>query len=765
MSLVRLMALCVLFPALTQLSAWGLTLTKDGVTDYVIVPADPENAVQKNAANELRKYLKLVTGADLAIQSAGDAGPHRILVGLSEAAHGMAPDVAWEKLQPDSIVIKTHGDDLILAGGEPRGTLYAVYTFLEDVIGVRWWTSTEQFVPRKATLEINALNIVYTPGFVFREALYNDPTRHPDFAAKLKLNGHWNRIPPELGGHLEILGFCHTFYELLPPKTYFKEHPEWYSQIKGKRVAANAQLCLTNDEMRAELTRRALEWIKKNPHAGYISISQNDCLGPCECEKCQALEKQEQSPAGPLIHFVNRVAGDIAKEYPDIQVETLAYQYTRKPPAHVRPASNVRIRLCTFECMFNKPLTDPVNSAFAQDIRNWRNITPNLLVWDYVTNFTNYLSPHPNLNVLAPNLRFFKQYGVTGLFEQGDSACPMGDFVRLRAWLLAHLLWNPDADEGRLRHEFMAGYYGAAAEPLEEYLTLIQRAAQGARVGIYNLDYSFMTLQDMNQATQIMDRAARAVADDPVLATRVRRERLSLDSLWVLRYVWLKREAGLLGQPFNGPSDPVAFTETLIKALHEFGGENPQINEGGKSFKVYETIFRRLALLASLVEKPENVPEMCRSLAADDWWQMQDQDVKVLDNHDNIKSIADPLASDQSAIVMPGGVTVWYVQFHLPSDMVRVWKGPIHVYASVRVEAKSSDGTACTVGIHDSANKKSAVTKSLPIRQFADGAYHTIDLGEPKLSTDACFWIVPGSSENVRNIYIDRIWLIRSEKK
>lgn len=766
MSLVRILVVFATFYITMPFHAFGMTLATDGTTDYVIVPGDAKNPIHKSAAEELQKYLKQITGAEFPIRASGDATGHRIIVGYSETLRSKTADVTWSKLSSDSIIIRTSGDDLLLAGGEPRGTLYAVYTFLEDTIGVRWWTSTEEFVPRKTTLQIPDLNTTYTPAFSYREAYYRDPGTNPAFAVKLKLNGQWNRIPPELGGHYEILGLVHTFYRLLPPEKYFKEHPEWYSLIRGKRTTNNAQLCLTNDDMRKELTRCALEWIKKKPHAGYISISQNDFNGgQCECDACRALELQEHSPAGPLIHFINKVAADITKEYPDFKVETLAYQYTRKAPEHVKPAPNVLIRLCTIECMFNRPLTDPVNRSFAQDIRDWQSITPNLFVWDYVTNFSNYLSPHPNLHVLAPNLRFFRQHGVTGLFEQGDIACPVGDFVRLRAWLLAHLLWNPTAVEDRLRNEFLRGYYGPAAEPLNEYLSLIQRSARDAVVGCYNKDYSFLTLQDMNLAETILNHAAEAVADDPVLAARVRRERLSFNSLWILRYEWLKREAKISGVPFGGPSDPVAFTDTFIKELREFGGDNVPLYEGAKSFDDMEKIFRAKALLASHLGRQQLAPAECGSLATDDWSQIQDQEVRIIGNQKEVKMVTDPLASDQSAICMPGGFKAWYVQITLPADMLRLWKGPIHIYASVRVEATSSDGTACSAGIYDAWNKKGIVTQNIPISHFPDGTYHTIDLGEPKLNGDSFFWMTPGNSENVKNIYIDRIWLVRGGKK
>jgi len=81
---------------------------------------------------------------------------------------------------------------------------------------------------------------------------------------------------------------------------------------------------------------QAIERLRKASDPTIISVSQNDNSRNCQCENCRAVEKKEGSPAGLLIHFVNRVAEDIEKEFPDVLVETLAYQYTRKPPRFAR---------------------------------------------------------------------------------------------------------------------------------------------------------------------------------------------------------------------------------------------------------------------------------------------------------------------------------------------------------------------------------------------------------------------------------------------
>jgi len=70
-----------------------------------------------------------------------------LIVGPGAAARELAPDLPYDDLSPDGLVIETVGSNLILAGDRPRGTLYAVYTFLEDVVGCRWWSSTASTIP------------------------------------------------------------------------------------------------------------------------------------------------------------------------------------------------------------------------------------------------------------------------------------------------------------------------------------------------------------------------------------------------------------------------------------------------------------------------------------------------------------------------------------------------------------------------------------------------------------------------------------------
>ena len=730
-----------------------IALSDNGASEYAIVIAEDAIVAERTAAAELQSHIEAVTGATLPIrEEAADA--KLIVVGPSARFCAAFPEVDLGALKHDGIVMKTKGDAVYLAGGRPRGTLYAVYTFLEDVVGCRWWSSTERFVPDRPTLTIPALDVVYTPRLLYREAFYRDAFDGV-FAARCKCNGHFEQIPEEYGGHYSILGWCHTFNQLLPPHRYFKDHPEWYSEIDGERVAERSQLCLTNEEMPAEFIKQALEWLRKSPNAGMISIAQNDGRGRCRCAKCRALEDHEGSASGPILHFVNAVAEEIEKEFPDVLVETLAYVYSRHPPKHVRPRGNVVVRLCSIECSYCQPLaTGEQNETFRRDIEGWSAIAPQLYIWNYVTNFSSYILPHPNLRVLAPNIRFFVEHNAISLFEQGDSTCSCSDFPELRAWLLAHLMWDPSRDAQALITEFLQGYYGAAAGPLEAYINLIHDAveASGAYLRCYMSDTSsWLGSDDLERATALFDEAERRVAGDAARFTRVRRARMPLDHVWLNRYHALKRLAKAEGRPFSGPEAPKAFSEEFIRRAHEFDVGNYR---EGHPFAEYEPRLR------ARFGPPGRAPTRCEGLADDDWVDIQDGEFFLHNYGRWVLTVEDKRASNGSAARMPGDHNEWAVQYRMSADLAAL--GPLHCYVVVRCQAKAKAGDAFQIGIHDRDARKGVVAETIPLERCADGAYHEYDLGVHALSSGMQFWVAPMENpDEVRAVFVDRIYCVR----
>ncbi len=429
-------ALLAIIPLTAQ--AASHQLASGGKTKYVIIVDPQATASEQHAAKELASFLQQVTGAEFPLVTTTESpkGP-ALIVGPGRVASQVAPQLKWEALKPDGIAIESVGDRIVLMGDRPRGTLYAVYTFLEDVVGCRWWTSQASTIPNKPNLSVSEQHVRHVPPLEYREVFWFD-SFDGDWAARNKSNGNTERLDEKHGGKIRYGGsfFVHTFAALIPPEEFFKSHPEYFSEVDGKRLDGYAQVCVTNEEVKQLITARVLAHLRTDPTAQIISVSQNDCDNHCLCANCRKLEDEEGSPAGPLLHLVNYVAAEVAKEFPNVAVDTLAYQYTRKAPRHVKPLPNVIIRLCSIECDFSQPLTAPSNQKFADDIRDWSNICQRLYIWDYTTNFSHYIQPHPNLRVLGPNIRFFVDHGVRGIFEQGGYTSPGAEFAELKAGLL-----------------------------------------------------------------------------------------------------------------------------------------------------------------------------------------------------------------------------------------------------------------------------------------------------------------------------------------
>jgi hypothetical protein len=211
--------------------------------------------------------------------------------------------------------------------------------------------------------------------------------------------------------------------------------------------------------------------IAKNPKAKYWSVSQMDNYNYCECDACRHTDSIEHSHAGTMLRFVN----EVAKRFPDKVISTLAYQYTRSAPTLTKPEANVNIMLCTIEENRAKSLR---GTSFEKDLKNWAALTKNILIWDYVINFSHMVMPFPNWPTLQENLLMFKEYGVQMLFEQGYNA-PSSEMQPLRAYLLSKWSWDPSLNAALLIENFTNYYYGPAGGIVREVLqTQVQELQQ-----------------------------------------------------------------------------------------------------------------------------------------------------------------------------------------------------------------------------------------------------------------------------------------------
>jgi len=330
----------------------------------IVVPTEPSPA-EEFAASELQSYIEKISGAKLAIvgELQASEAPRRLFVGASSRAG--APLAYLKDFDPESFVVRTVNDDLLLVGGCGRGTLYAVYDFLEQELGCRWLAPGPDWeeVPQQPTVELGQINRVEHPGLKYRHmpmTLAGEPDTWPgqcmSWAVKQRSNiGRQER--PELGG-FRAPTLTHTTWGLPKADHYFTEHPEWFALIDGKRQnrGAGTQVCTTNPDV-IEIVAESLGNIfDENPDAEFLSLGQADGVAFCECERCRALDTGEIWPYHnrnlPVITerwltFVNAVARKLQVTHPGKKLFTLAYHQTFRPPDPqvIKPEPNVMIEV------------------------------------------------------------------------------------------------------------------------------------------------------------------------------------------------------------------------------------------------------------------------------------------------------------------------------------------------------------------------------------------------------------------------------------
>lgn len=482
-----------------------VNIINKGKSNYKIVIDNNAGSEEKAAAEILQNYLFKSTEVKLPVVAEETRDYIRLKIG-SEST-------------PPYVRYYMDGNNLTIEGSDGKYLKYCVYEFLERELSCSFWTPDAETVPKQTRLAVKSdKNYRYKPPVHVRTVHSKLFYENPDFADKQRVT--YEAFPMYAPG-----AKVHTFHRFVPSEKYFDIHPEYYALVDGKRRAT--QLCLSHPDVLMIIKDTVAGIFANNPEASVVSVSQDDNTQYCRCDDCEAVHKEEGSPSGSMIRFVNAVAGS----FPNKTISTLAYQYTRKA-CQTKPLDNVLITLCSIECDRSAPIQDK-SPDFAQDLKGWKDLTDNIRIWDYTTQFTNFLAPFPNIYTLEPNIRFFSDNNAKWIFEQ-HSHNP-SELFELRSYLLARLLWNPQRNTDVLIREFCEGYYGAAGNKVAEYITKIHKElAQNSDFFLFlyggpsQAFNSFLRPEALDMYNQCFDDAEQTVVGEPELLERVKRARLGV---------------------------------------------------------------------------------------------------------------------------------------------------------------------------------------------------------------------------------------------
>ncbi|MEX0291424.1 MAG: DUF4838 domain-containing protein [Flavobacteriaceae bacterium] len=488
-----------------------LKITENGTSAYEILYSDSATESEVKAAEILQQYISEISGVTLELRKETDQKENKKKIYIG--------NLDKKELRPQEISIHTKDQDLYIAGGSDLATIYAVFEFLEKYLGCRWYAPDAAKIPSVETISLQKIAYTYLPEITTRTVHSRLFYENTDYADRQKVT--YEAFPMYAPS-----ARVHTFHKFLPEEKFYEDHPEYFALRGEQRLPT--QLCLTNEKVLEIVKDSVAALFNRYPEASVVSVSQDDNQQHCHCDNCSKIDEEEGSPSGTMIRFVNAVA----KDFPEKQISTLAYQYTRRA-CKTKPADNVLITLCSIECDRSAPIAEKCTD-FTTDLEAWGRLTNNIRIWDYTTQFTNFLAPFPNLYTLQPNIQLFRNNNAKWIFEQHSNN--PSELFELRSYITAKLLWDPEQDFDTLLTDFTDGYYEEAGPYVKEYIERIHtKLSEDANFFLFlygdpsEAFSSYLNPDLLEEYITIFDEAEKAVKTKPDIQERVKMARLGID--------------------------------------------------------------------------------------------------------------------------------------------------------------------------------------------------------------------------------------------
>ena len=524
-------------------AAADTVLVQDGQSASTIVTPRETTPTVRFAAEELARYLEAMSGATVPLAAEGEGVEGAAIhVGPTKAASASLPE------QPEAIVARADGDRLIICGGSDRGTLFAVYRFLEEALGCRWLAPDVEFVPQQRTVRVGELDLASAPAFNLRTFVARRENLRA-WGPKLGLNGFYTSADVDATGNGYYLpdaaSSCHAYYRIVPADDYFEPHPEWFPLLGGKRQPGalhGRQLCVTAPGLAEQFAQNVIKWFDEDPSLQIASISPNDGYGWCQCDECTALDQKlcgarttQQGLSGErpfrgdrIFWFANQVADRVAKVHPDKLLLVLAYVNYAEPPDTIKPAPNVVPWLCHYApADYSRPISDPTsepNALFNDLLQRWAKSAPHLLFYAYVSKSMWWRLPRPVTRSFAADVKQLHSLGIRRYYCQSSlSDWPLDGPLY---YVIAKLLWDPAADPEAIAADWTEHMFGPAAGPMSEFYDAV---AQSIRESGQSFSDNpprhvpgLFDMADLEHALEKLD-AAAAAADTEETEERVKR--------------------------------------------------------------------------------------------------------------------------------------------------------------------------------------------------------------------------------------------------
>jgi hypothetical protein len=531
-----------------------LTLVQNGQPNATIVlQADAPKPVQA-AATDLQHYIQKISGVELPLKTDGKDVPGITLnVGKTESTR--ESDLPDAKLNPETYAITQRGDDIYFAGHHPSPTAFAVYSFLQDQLGVRWFAPGEdwEYVPSKS-----AANFIVD---------VKSTVTVPDWSPRIWSGHHWTptwqawnlRNKTVQSERVPRRQFQNNMYRVFPASQYGKTHPEYYPLINGKRRIPTEDTdrywwpCIGNPDVQRITVEHMRDFFNKNPQADSFSLGMDDIVYMCSCSLCRKLDAnpddyEKRKFSDRFYKFVNIVAKDLKQTHPDKFIGTLIYNIARELPQQVdRLEDNVFGYITQNSGNWYNP---EIKKADIELTRQWAKRVKRLSRYDYF-GFASFV-PRVYPQSIDEEMKFDKALGFEGMYVEMYTFLP---HTAPMLWAYAQLQWDTQQSMDALLNEYYSKVFPSTAPAMKAYYELLEKSWNTMRSGHTGAGWEHrdilkqavsISAEDTRRGLQMLDTAyAQATTDVEKRRIDVVRGGLRYASYAVFEYDLAQRIAAL----------------------------------------------------------------------------------------------------------------------------------------------------------------------------------------------------------------------------
>lgn len=482
-------------------------LADNGKTDYKIVVAREQSDYIEFAVEELVNLFEEATGATLPVVYDDEVGYSETakLISIGETAVKQASgvEVPYDEFLTSGARLVNKGDCVILVGGTDRGSLYAVYDFLQILFNYEYYDMEVYTIDKADKVYLPVLDDKDIPTYDIR--YFGDALS--EASAGGNIHNAWRLRLVQGDEDVAVTGHAATSYIIKPsvynnpsvPETY---HPDWFTAPGTGDF--DTTLCYSNKEMQAEFIKNIEKILDQYPTATIIGVEQADVNAWCHCEDCTAAIRKYNNGSDSIATwgaitqtlFMNEVAEEVnawlAEKYPGRHVtyRTLAYQETVQPPAHKDENGNwipngaengdysmvLHPDIQTFyaDIYANRNKSFRENPSTSANIAAWGALTDNFVIYEYPQNANHVCLPYDGMHTHAENLRFASEFGFKAYNFQGNFNTRSSGFYMLRAYALSKLMWNVNLDPNELADNYIKAVFGEASDVMGEYYAALR---------------------------------------------------------------------------------------------------------------------------------------------------------------------------------------------------------------------------------------------------------------------------------------------------